>query len=55
MAPEPDPTEAEIAAACERIRDGWSEAEMRKRSAWATSPRWVAPTAEFDDEVIGTE
>ncbi len=30
-----DPTPEQIAEACERIRAGWSEAELRRRGAWA--------------------
>jgi hypothetical protein len=44
-----DPSPEQIAAECERIRATWSEQETRKRSAWATSPRWVAPKVEVDE------
>ncbi len=30
-----DPTPAEIAEACERIRSCWTEAELRRRGKWA--------------------
>ena len=53
--PHPDPTEVEIAAACEQIRDRWSEAEHRKRMAWAISDAWTAHAVEFDDEELVTE
>jgi hypothetical protein len=46
----PDPTPAEIAAACERIRAGWSESETRRRSAWAECEAWTAPTIEIDED-----
>lgn len=45
-----DPSEAEIEAACERIRAGWSEAELRRRSAWAVSEAWTAPEVAIEDE-----
>jgi hypothetical protein len=44
-----DPSEEQIAAACARIRAGWSEYERRKRSAWQTCA-WTAPAVAFDDE-----
>lgn len=37
----PDPTPAEIKAACERIRAGWSDAERRKRLVVAEKPAEV--------------
>lgn len=40
-----DPSPSEIAAACERIRAGWSEAETRRRSAWQVCD-WEAPEAD---------
>jgi hypothetical protein len=38
MAAESDPTEAEIAAACERTRDSWSEAETRRADGVGDEP-----------------
>jgi hypothetical protein len=50
-----DPTQEEIAAACEEIQAGWSRVERRLRLAWAHSvgnvglqeraerPRWTPP------------
>ena len=49
-----DPTPEEIRSKCEKIRATWSEQETRKRSAWAASPRWTAPTIELDDEELVT-
>ena len=46
-----DPTPEEIKAACERIRAGWSEAELRKRAAWMLSAPVVA--AVVGDEKVG--
>jgi hypothetical protein len=43
-----DPTPAEIAAACEQIRSRWSEAETRKRSAWAVSEPVTVVEAEIE-------
>ena len=49
--PNHDPTPAEIKAACEAIRAGWSEAETRRRSAWCECERWTAPeVAEVVDD-----
>ena len=44
-----DPSEAEIDAACELIRAGWSESELRKRSAWAASEPVTAPEVDVDE------
>ena len=49
-----DPSEEEIAAACERIRAGWSEHERRKRMAWAESGEWTAPVVEIEVEDSST-
>ncbi len=45
-----DPTPAEIAAACRKIRSRWSEYETRRRSAWAACEAWTAPVVTIDDE-----
>lgn len=44
-----DPTPAEIRQACEAIRAGWSEAEIRRRSAWAVSEPVTAPEVDVDE------
>lgn len=49
-----DPSPQEIAEACERIRAGWSEAELRKRSAWMfTGPVGVMECDVHEDEATG--
>lgn len=45
-----DPSEEEIAAACEQIRAGWSESETRRRAAWAVSE----PVVEIEVEESST-
>ena len=44
-----DPTPEEIAAECERIREGWSAKETRKRSAWADAEPWAPPETGVDE------
>lgn len=44
----PDPTEAEIKAACEAIQATWSLAERRKRCVYEVK-RVVAPQYESDE------
>lgn len=44
-----DPTPAEIAAGCARIRAGWSPDETRRRSAWAQPVRWELQSVEAEE------
>jgi len=49
-----DPSEEEIAAACEQIRAGWSEHERRKRMAWAVSEPVTVAAVEIEVEDSST-
>ncbi len=42
------PTSHEIREACERIQEGWSERERRKRAGWIEGGRWLPPLVEID-------
>jgi hypothetical protein len=62
----PPPTPAEIAAACEQIRSGWSAAEQQRRKAALPNPgtgyaqqppaaHWTPPAYRLDSSGEGLE
>lgn len=48
----PGPTPAEIAAECAVIREGWSEAEMRKRAGKPSVDVWSVPEVKISETTL---